>query len=337
MTQPAPIPTPYTTFQVAGLRFPVPADVDLYSADPVLAYALDFWQWVIERYVGEYLLAAAKSVPLDNGSPLFEQPIVQVFPDDPGPYLGSQQMRFPMLAAYRKNTKFAKHSAGFHDDKVAFDVMWVLPPVDATQASSLLPARRAIEAALRNKTVFSFDPEYAPKGGKLGDSPWGLSFAGVEEIGFESSSYVAMPGTGNLVFPAIVLSGFFLERDAPVRGPKFAGGDVNASLLASDGTSNPNVVQLATQQAPTVSSLSVTSGTMAGGTNVTFFGSLFLPGSGLQIYFGPTLATNIAWTNAGQISCTTPAASGSGSVSVTVKNRDGQSVTVPNAWTYTSP
>jgi hypothetical protein len=329
-------PVPNTNFQVAGATFPISQGGDLYSVDPVLAYALDYWQFVIETYVGDFILAAAVMAPTQAGGPLFTSAVGQTFPDDPTPYMASEQLLFPILGAYRKTSKYTKHSAGYYHDRVAFDLIYVLPPLDAMQAAALLPARRAVASAVRVKTDVSIDPGYAPKGGVLGQSPWGISFAGVEEIGFDGDAYGAFPGTGSLVFPYLVMSGFFLERDMYVPGQKFAGGDVAAGIVAPDGTSIQNVVQVATQQPPTLTGLSVTTGTMAGGTSVTITGSLFLNGPPL-VYFGPTLATNIVWNSATSVTCSTPAASGSGSVSVSVRNRDGQSAVLPNAFTFTSP
>jgi hypothetical protein len=52
------------------------------------------------------------------------------------------------------------------------------------------------------------------------------------------------------------------------------------------------------------------------------------------VQFGPTKATGVVWNSATSITCVTPAASGTGTVDVTVNNADGQTVTKVGAYTY---
>ena len=85
--------------------------------------------------------------------------------------------------------------------------------------------------------------------------------------------------------------------------------------------------------APTVSSLTPTSGTSSGGTSVTISGTNFV--SGAKVTFGGTAATVTA-TAATSITVTTPAHA-AGVVSVVVINPDGQSATLTNAYTYIAP
>lgn len=320
--------TAYSVFQVAGLSFPLPAGGDLYASDPVLAYSLAYWKWLIETYCGDFITAQAGTcnVPM----PAVVQ---QVFPDDPIPYLLEQQLQLPCLAAYRKDSTFRRKTAGWEHDRCTFDLLYILPPLHASQATKLLPIRRPIAALLREKTTQSFDPAYTPRGGALGDSPFAVPYASVEEVGFTADHYSAVPGTANLVFPMLHMEGYFVERDMYVPGPKFAGGDVTTNLEVQDGTSVPNFIQTATQLAPTLTGVSPNTGTSAGGTSVTLTGTLFLKNP--QVYFGGVLATNIVWVSATSITCRTPAVSGAGAVPVTVANIDGQTVTVNGAFTYT--
>jgi sugar lactone lactonase YvrE len=86
--------------------------------------------------------------------------------------------------------------------------------------------------------------------------------------------------------------------------------------------------------APTITSISPTSGTTAGGTQVTITGTNFVP-AGAQIDFGGISVTAAGMT-ASQMSATTPPHS-AGAVNVKVTNPDGQSATLPNGFTYISP
>jgi len=94
-------------------------------------------------------------------------------------------------------------------------------------------------------------------------------------------------------------------------------------LLGSTG-SNP---------APTVTSISPSSGTAAGGTPVTITGTGFLAGATVKL--GGTTATGVSVVSSTSITATTPAHA-AGAVSVVVTNTDSQSGTLSNGYTYTS-
>jgi len=89
---------------------------------------------------------------------------------------------------------------------------------------------------------------------------------------------------------------------------------------------------VAPNPAPTITSISPTSGTTAGGTVVTITGTNF--GSGATVKFGASAATNVSVTSSTSITATTPAASATGAVAVSVTNSDAQSA-VFNSFTYT--
>jgi hypothetical protein len=111
----------------------------------------------------------------------------------------------------------------------------------------------------------------------------------------------------------------------------------SATLSASYGgsirTAALSVTPVPVVPAPTVSSLSSTSGTTAGGGSVTLSGSGFVAGA--TVTFGGIAAPVTTLTSAA-IAVTTPAHS-PGVVDVTVSNPDGQSVTVGGAYTYVLP
>ncbi|HEY6329495.1 MAG TPA: IPT/TIG domain-containing protein, partial [Blastocatellia bacterium] len=83
---------------------------------------------------------------------------------------------------------------------------------------------------------------------------------------------------------------------------------------------------------PTLSSISPTSGSTAGGTAVTISGSAFQ--SGLAVTIGGAQATNVTVTSSTTVTATTPAGT-AGSANVTVMNPDGQTATLTSAFTYT--
>lgn len=87
--------------------------------------------------------------------------------------------------------------------------------------------------------------------------------------------------------------------------------------------------------APTVTSVSPSSGTTAGGTAVTITGTGFLDAP-TSATFGGTACTGLAFVSATTLTCTT-AAHASGAVDVVVTNPDAQAGTGVGVYTYASP
>ena len=85
--------------------------------------------------------------------------------------------------------------------------------------------------------------------------------------------------------------------------------------------------------APAVLKVTPGSGPASGGTGVTIAGSNFQ--SGAKVYFGPNLAALVQWIDANTLQATSPP--GSGVVSITVTNPDGQQATLAHAFTFISP
>jgi hypothetical protein len=83
--------------------------------------------------------------------------------------------------------------------------------------------------------------------------------------------------------------------------------------------------------APTATSVSPTSGPVAGGTVITVTGSNFLSGATIRV--NGVLATGVTFLSATQVRGTTPAGT-AGARSVQVSNPDGQSATLASAFTY---
>lgn len=85
--------------------------------------------------------------------------------------------------------------------------------------------------------------------------------------------------------------------------------------------------------APTITSVSPSDDSVAGGTRITVNGSSFFQGA--EVTVGSKHCTAPTWVAWGKIQCTTPA-SVAGKASITVTNPDGSSVTSANRFTYTN-
>ena len=328
----------FGTFSVGGAVFPLVSpgtNTALQDADPTLYYALDFWAAMLRQHMGARLLSVVSSLGLSWTNSTGAPDIVrQQYPYDVGPHLPELQGQMPLLACWRGAATYNKHTAGYYDDDCKISVAYIFPPLHASQAEQLIPFLRAAEAIIRNRTVQAWDPSYAPPGGSIGDQFDSADFANVEEIGFLDGAHGSMPASGNLVFPMLIMHGFVIERDMAVDGqfPAFSGGDITVDLIADDLTTFPDLIEASTQQAPTITSLDVTGGPIAGGTSVTITGTLFLTGP--MVLVGNTPASSIVWNSATSITFVTPAVSGPGTMGVVVINRDSQSATLPNAFTF---
>jgi hypothetical protein len=95
--------------------------------------------------------------------------------------------------------------------------------------------------------------------------------------------------------------------------------------------SNTNFTIGAALPAPTVTSIDPTSGPFSGGTSVTVTGTGFVDGA--VVLFGGLGATSVTFNSSTSLTAVTPA-QGSGTVSVTVFNPDGQSGTLNSAFLY---
>ena len=116
--------------------------------------------------------------------------------------------------------------------------------------------------------------------------------------------------------------------------PAHAAGAVNVVVTNPDGQSATLNNAYTYIAPPTLSSVSPTSGPIAGGTVLTLTGTQFVTGATVSV--GGVAATSVNVASSTSITATAPAHT-AGAVSVVVTNPDGQSVTLNNAYTYTLP
>ena len=88
---------------------------------------------------------------------------------------------------------------------------------------------------------------------------------------------------------------------------------------------------------PVVTAVTPNTGPTNGGTTIQIFGSGFQFGGSAFVSIGGVLATNVAVINASQISATLPPGVAGTALPVMVINSDGQSFSLPSAFTYTAP
>jgi IPT/TIG domain/Putative Ig domain len=101
----------------------------------------------------------------------------------------------------------------------------------------------------------------------------------------------------------------------------------------ADTVSGGLSINVSTEQAPAVTTVSPNTGSSEGGTRVTIRGSDFQPGASVR--FGGSPGTSVSVDTTDEIQVTTPAEA-AGSVSVTVQNADGALATDQNAFVFES-
>jgi hypothetical protein len=154
---------------------------------------------------------------------------------------------------------------------------------------------------------------------------------------------VTVSGTGFLAGASLSLGGtaasnVVVSNSTTITAttPAHAAGAVNVTVTNTDsqsGSLNNGYAYTTSNPAPTVTGISPTSGTTAGGTAVTVSGTGFLTGATLSL--GGTAASNVVVSNSTTITATTPAHA-AGAVNVTVTNTDAQSGSLNNGYTYSS-
>jgi hypothetical protein len=120
-----------------------------------------------------------------------------------------------------------------------------------------------------------------------------------------------------------------------VSGTPSAVGTYTFSLNATNagGTYSSDRVTIEVVSDRSLSGVSPSSGTTAGGTEITITGTNFTSGGLFGVTVGGVAATNVTLVSSTSITATTPAGS-AGAVNVTVTNSDGQSASSVRGFTY---
>ena len=165
-------------------------------------------------------------------------------------------------------------------------------------------------------TVTSVSPSTGPVAGGTAVTITGTNFASGATVTFGGTAATNVVVTNSTTITATT--------------PAHAAGAVAVTVTNSNGLSGNLANGFTYVAQPTVTGVSPSSGTTAGGTAVTITGTNFVAGAGVT--FGATAATNVVVVSSTTITATTPAGSAGGvTVTVTVS---GQSGSLANGYTY---
>ena len=335
----------YGPFKYGVVTYPIPTDGTelggvgatlLRDADPALFYTIEFYKSIIETYVGPRLLQEATAA----GFTTITQPVGDWLPLNPEHFLLEDQIRFPLLAAYRKGSK-SEWIGSWKLNVSEVEVVYVLPPMTSAEGEKLLPALRAIEKLIDNKTNQGSDPNYTPSAptGTPGEPFW--TRAGLTSCGFKSARYGSFATDASLYFPALTMTIELKERNeyALATLDTLTGADVAVDLAQETQPTYVDLVDFKVDGKLSLTSSTPSSGTKQGGTSVTITGANFDVGTQPVVYFDNIPATNVVVVNSTTITCKTPPhdAYPTAMADIYIVDRTGQSSVLVTAFTYTTP
>lgn len=324
----------YASFKHGSVEFPLATGTGntlLRDADPALFFLLEFYAAVIATHLEDKLLEYAPAH--------IEEAVAETLPLNPEPFLVEAQLRFPLLAAYRKKGRpeYVGSAKLWVSD---LDVVYVLPPLEAGEAMQILPILHAVVAAIDNRTEQGMDPAHTPTGGAAGDHVWETAgVARAEVVDYSTGSYQA---TEDLYFPCVILQVRLHEKSDVLvtEFEDFAGANVAIDLEDPvQETVVTDFVELYTYEAPTVTLATPNSGTKAGGTSVTLTCTGLIEGTTPTVTFGGVEATDVVVVDSTTLTCVTPEhdAFTTFIADVVVTNTDGQEGTLTAGYTFTTP
>lgn len=308
-------------FSHGGVQYPLPASTAnslLQDADPSLFAMLAHVADALEYYVGPRLLAQAALEGIN-----FPSAVVQRLHVEPSPVL-ADQMKFPTLAMYRKRDVFTRKTVLNDTDASEWEVAFVLPPMSPRNRQQLEPVLRSVSVVIKHAVASK-------------------QLAGIAKARFIDSRYGGyeniqqIPEYYRAVFGTIEVT----EQTTPDtrNSEEFDGVDGTIDQTEIDGTTGANVVQVSTNSAPTIASITPDTGTKAGGTSVAIVGTGFDATRPPTVTIGGAPASNVVALSSTLITCLTPphAAYPTFAADVVVTNPDGQSAELETAFTFTTP
>ena len=213
--------------------------------------------------------------------------------------------------------------------------------VNSTQLDVTTPAHvvGAVDVVVTNPdaqfdtSVNGYTYDSAPAPSVTGVSPTSGSTAGGTSVTITGANFAA---GATVKFDTLAATGVTFVDSTTITAttPAHALGAVSVTVTNADTQSGTraSAYTYATPPAPTVSTISPSTGSTAGGTSVTITGANFAAGATVTI--GLTAATNVIVVSDTQITAKTPAHTPAENVDVLVTNPDAQKDSLINGFTY---
>lgn len=320
-------------FGHGGVVYPLADETSvslLELADPALAAALSFLPAVLDLQLGASLREYAAKDGIAISAAVLTSANVE-----PVPALYVDRTRFPFFALYRKSETHTGHTATWDKSVSEWEFAYVLPGLMPEPQKRIVPILRAVSRVVGKAVRLGWHPGY-----QSGRNVW--QDAGVMSARLVSARYERYErlDAEQQFFRAVVGTIEVVERDMPVAGAfeDFTGADVSIDETTEDGAL-ADVVALATHLAPTVTLVTPSSGTKAGGQTVTVTGTLFASGATPQVFMGGIECPSVTRISDTELSCVTPAHGAYPTLiaDVVVQTADGQTGTLSAGYTFTTP
>ena len=167
-------------------------------------------------------------------------------------------------------------------------------------------------------------------------SPSSGTTLGGTSVTISGSDFGSTQGSGTVTFGGTAAASYTSWSATQIMcvTPAHAAGAVDAVITANNGLSGTRSLGYTYITPPSVTTVSPTSGSTAGGTSVTLSGSNFGSTQGLgTVTFGGTAAASYISWSATQIMCVTPAHA-AGAVDAVITANNGLSGTKSSGFTY---
>lgn len=325
----------YERFAAGNVRFPLEVASGrtlLRDADPAIFHALAFFEHTLETYVGARITEAAVAANVAS----ITKAVGSTCPVDPAPLLTSAQVRFPLLAVYRKELVFEQARTSFRRKATVFEVVYVLPPLTAGEREKLEPILNAVVSCLDDRAELGMDPSFTPEGGAQGDTAWCEVRGGIEKWEFKRASFGDFPASGDLYMPCVVLQAEVRERQKWETDQFSAFSSTSTEILEGAGPNQEPATVLESEwlDAAEIASVTPTTGAAAGGTTIALVGERFRAGD--RVFLGDLECVAVSVAPDGtSITCVTPE-SPAGVFDVRVLSHLGQASTLAAAFTVTA-
>lgn len=175
----------------------------LIKLDPCLYYMLDYYSTTITSHTRN---AWNYYCNILGKTELINKPVAYNLPYDPLPFEQSTFFEFPLLAIYRQSNKYEYKTFVYDHIISKFNLIYVMPPLDAASTEVLYPFLTHIARIIQDKTESNADPTYSNN-----ENVWIKT--GIEQIKVLSAEFGKIPNiNSNMHFPALSIEIEAIER-----------------------------------------------------------------------------------------------------------------------------
>lgn len=123
--------------------------------DPLVTDILGFLSAVITAYAGDALIGASSS-----GFAPITSAVATTVSIDPETIAKVDQFKFPLLAVWRKNVKYAQQTQTWVQDRSRLGIAYILPPLTVVQSVRLLPILNSVSQIVNRCIRLGYDSNY---------------------------------------------------------------------------------------------------------------------------------------------------------------------------------